>query len=85
MQKIIQSIIKRLKNPAFWTGLISLILLIFSSAGLNFNDMTTWNALWGAIITILSNPVSIVAIIGSLVGISADTSSKGFLDGTKDK
>lgn len=76
-----EAIIKRLKNPAFWTGLISLLLLIFSSAGLNFGEMTSWGALWEGVKAILSNPVSVVAVIGAIVGISADTSTKGFLDG----
>lgn len=83
MNTFLESTIKRLKNPAFWTGLISILLLIFSSAGLNFSDMTSWNALWEGVKAILSNPVSVVAVIGAMVGISADTSTKGFLDGNK--
>ncbi len=72
--------IARLKNPEFWTGLISLVLLIFSAAGIDFNTMTSWGALWEGVKAILSNPVSVVAVIGAIVGISANTQSKGFLD-----
>ena len=75
-----EKIKKRLYNPAFWTGVISLVLLIFSAAGLDFNQLTTWSALWEGVKTILSNPVSVIAVIGALVGVSADPSTKGFLD-----
>lgn len=81
MNTFLENTVKRLKNPAFWTGIISILLLIFSSAGLNFSDMTSWGELWKGILTIISNPVSVVAVIGAIVGISADTSTKGFLDG----
>lgn len=71
---------KRFYNPAFWTGVISIILLVFSSAGLNFNDFTSWGALWEGIKAVISNPVAILSIIGALAGVTADTSTKGFLD-----
>lgn len=76
-----EAIIKRLKNPAFWTGIISLIFLIFTSAGLDFQAMTTWELLGGALLSIVENPVKLIAVIGAIVGVAANTSSKGFLDG----
>lgn len=81
MGKIAESTLKRLKNPAFWTGIISLIFLIFTSAGLDFDKMTTWELLGGALLSIVENPVKLIAVIGSMVGVTANTSSKGFLDG----
>lgn len=71
---------KRFKNPAFWTGLVGIVILIFNSAGLNFNDFTTWGALWEGIKAILCNPVALLGVIGALAGVTVDTSTEGFLD-----
>ena len=67
----------KLKNPYFW---LSVFALIFSSAGIDFETLTSWQLLVQALVDILMNPVAIVAIITAFLGIWNDNSTKG-LDG----
>ena len=68
---------EKLKNPYFW---LSVFALIFSSAGIDFQTLTSWQLLAQAFMDILMNPVAIVAIITAFLGIWNDNSTKG-LDG----
>ena len=70
----------RLTNPATYVAIISLVTLIFSTANIPLENINTWGALYNAIVTILSNPYILFSIVGVLVGVGVDTSSKGFLD-----
>ena len=71
----------KLKNPYFW---LSLIALIFTAAGIEFEQLTSWGLLASALLSIVQNPVSIVAIITAFLGIWNDNSTKG-LDGLHTK
>ena len=64
----------KFKNPYFW---LSVIALIFSASGVEFETLTSWSLLGQALLGILNNPVSIVAIITALLGIYNDNSTKG--------
>jgi len=64
---------EKLKNPYFW---LSLIALIFA-AGIEFEQLTSWGLLFQAILDIVQNPVSIVAIITAFLGIWNDNSTNG--------
>lgn len=64
----------KFKNPYFW---LSVIALIFSASGVEFETLTSWNLLGQALLGILNNPVSIVAIITAFLGIYNDNSTKG--------
>lgn len=72
---------EKLKNPYFW---LSLVALIFSASGIDFNQLTSWSLLASALVSIVQNPVSIVAVITAFLGIWNDNSTKG-LDGFKNK
>lgn len=67
----------RLKNPYFWLGLGG---VIFSSAGVDFKTLTSWNLLANALLDILANPVAVVAVIAAIIGVFVDPSSKGLKD-----
>ena len=71
----------KLKNPYFW---LSLIALIFTAAGIEFEQLTSWGLMFQAVCDIIQNPVSIVAIITAFLGIWNDNSTKG-LDGLHTK
>lgn len=64
----------KFKNPYFW---LSVIALIFSASGVDFNQLTSWSLLGQALIGIVANPVSVVAVITALLGIWNDNSTKG--------
>ena len=59
----------KLRNPYFY---ISIIGLIFSAAGVDFNSLTNWYLLGKALLDIFSNPVSTLAVVTALVGIWND-------------
>ena len=71
----------KFKNPYFY---LSVIGLIFSASGIDFNTLTSWSLFWEAILSILNNPVSVLAVVMALIGIWNDNSTKG-LDGIKGK
>ena len=71
----------KLKNPYFY---LSVVGLIFSASGVDFNQLTSWNLFWQALLGIIENPVCVVAVITALLGIWNDNSTKG-LDGIKGK
>ena len=64
----------KFKNPYFW---LSVFALIFSASGVDFNQLTSWSLLAQALVGILNNPVSIVAVITAFLGIWNDNSTKG--------
>ena len=64
----------KFKNPWFWIGLVS---IIFGSAGVDMNTLTSWNALGQAVLGILQNPVAVMAVIGGILGVFNDNGSKG--------
>lgn len=72
MKKIFEN--PKFRNPIFWT---SLIAIIFASAGVDFNTLTSWNLLGEALLGILQNPVALVAVIVGMVGVFNDNSTKG--------
>lgn len=69
----------KLKNPYFW---LSIVGLLFASAGIDFNTLTSWQLLGEALLSILNNPVSVVAVLTALVGIWNNNDTPG-LDSIK--
>ena len=64
----------KFKNPYFW---LSIFGLIFASAGVDFNTLTSWQLLGEALLSIIANPVAIVAVITAALGVWNDNSTKG--------
>ena len=69
----------KLKNPYFW---LSIVGLLFASAGIDFNTLTSWQLLGEALLSILNNQVSVVAVLTALVGIWNNNDTPG-LDSIK--
>ena len=69
----------KLKNLYFW---LSIVGLLFASAGIDFQTLTSWQLLGEALISILNNPVSVVAVLTALVGIWNNNDTPG-LDSIK--
>lgn len=64
----------KFRNPYFW---LSMFALIFSASGIEFNTLTSWQLLGDALLSILNNPVSVVAVITAMLGIWNDNSTQG--------
>lgn len=67
----------RTKNYMFYIGLIG---IVFSAAGISFDELTSWSLFFQAIISILDNPVAIVSVVMAVLGVITDTSTRGFKD-----
>lgn len=65
----------KIRNPWFWIGLIS---VVFASAGIDFNSLTSWQLFGHALLSIFQNPVALMAVIGGVLGVFNDNGSKGF-------
>ena len=64
----------KFKNPWFWLGLVS---IIFGSAGVDVDTLTSWSALGQAVLGILQNPVAVMAVVGGILGVFNDNGTKG--------
>jgi hypothetical protein len=71
----------KFRNPYFYLGLVS---IFFAAAGIQFEDLTSWQLLLDALLSILENPVSILAVIGAMLSVWNDNSTSG-LDPIKPK
>lgn len=65
---------KKIKNPYF---VLSVVALIFSASGVDFNELTSWKLLGEALLGILNNPVSVVSVATAFLGIWNDNSTPG--------
>ena len=65
---------KKFKNPYF---VLSVVALIFSASGVDFNELTSWKLLGEALLGILNNPVSVVSVATAFLVIWNDNSTPG--------
>ena len=72
----------KFRNPYFW---LSVIALVFSASGVDFEQLTSWQLLGQALLSIANNPVSVVAVVTGLLGIWNDNSTQGLDNIKKDK
>lgn len=68
---------KRIKNVYFWLGLVG---IIFSAAGIDFNTLTSWKLLLDSVLSILNNPVAIMAVTMAIVGVFVDPTTPSLKD-----
>ena len=70
----------RIKNPYFWVGVIGVIL---TAMGINPEMLTSWGAVWEAIVNLLQNPFMIGSVIIALLGIFVDPTTAGISDSSQ--
>ena len=74
----------RFSNPTFIVQLIlSIFLPILAYFGLNWEDMTTWGAIFNVLIEAVKNPVVVVAVIISVYNSIIDPTTNGITDKNK--
>ena len=66
MKEKIINILKRFESKGTWVGIASILLLIITTAGVDINSLTSWSILWDSIVKIVSNPATLISIIGSI-------------------
>ena len=67
----------RFKNPWFWVGLIG---LFFTAIGVDPQTMTSWAALWQALVDFISSPFMIGSALVALLGQFIDPTTAGVGD-----
>lgn len=71
----------RSKNPIFWAQVgVALVSPILVGLGLQWDQLTTWQALGDALWRALQNPVIVVSVIGSLWACITDPTTEGWGD-----
>ena len=74
----------RAKNPVFWANLAAAVILpILAYMGLNWNDMTSWQALGNVFFQAVQNPVIVVSVVVSIWNLINDPTTKGLSDSEK--
>lgn len=71
----------RLNNPIWWKEILTAFFLpTLVSLGVNFSDITSWQALGEILITTISNPYLVVATVVSVWNACIDPTTKGIAD-----
>ncbi len=71
----------RFKNPLFWAQAATAVLSpILVGLGMQWEDMTSWAALWQALCAAVGNPVLLVAALASLWACVTDPTTAGLGD-----
>lgn len=67
----------RLKNPWFWVGVVSVAL---TAIGLDPSMFTSWDALYNAILDVLSNPFLLASTALAVLAVFIDPTTAGVQD-----
>ena len=64
----------RLKRWDFWASIVAALI---AASGIAVGDMTSWHAVAEAFLGIVTNPVTLVAVVVSIRGVIVDPTTKG--------
>jgi hypothetical protein len=79
IKNILKEIKERIVSPVFWLGVGSIVSIIFQTAGIKFEEMTSWEVLLDNIITIISNPYMVISILVAVFSfLNNPKNQKGF-------
>ena len=67
----------RVKNPYFWIGLGGVIL---TAMGISADMLTSWTAVWDALVNLVSNPFMLGSVVIAVLGVVLDPTTAGIGD-----
>ncbi len=67
----------RMKNPWFWVGMVGVII---TATGIDPQTFTSWAAVLDGVISVLLNPVQLVAVVLAALGVFVDPTTAGVED-----
>ena len=67
----------RLRNPWFWIGLVGTIL---TAMGVSPETFTSWDILWGSIVSLVRNPFMLGSVAVAILGVFVDPTTAGVGD-----
>ncbi len=69
-----------MKNPWFWVGIVGVII---TATGIDPRTFTSWPAVLDGVISVLLNPVQLVAVVLAVLGVFVDPTTAGVEDSAK--
>ena len=74
----------RFKNPVFWANLAAAVFLpMLAYLGVNWEDMTSWQAIGNVLLQAVQNPVIVVSVIVSVWNLLNDPTTTGLSDSSQ--
>ncbi len=74
----------RLKNPLWWVQMTGAVVLpVLAYFGLNWQDLTTWGAIWDLLVQSVQNPVVIISVLVSVFNAINDPTTSGMKDSNR--
>lgn len=71
----------RWKNPIWWAEIIAAVFApILAHAGMNWEQMNTWVAIWELLVNAVQNPVVVVAVLIAAFNACTDPTTPGVND-----
>lgn len=71
----------RFKNPVFWANIgLAIFLPILAQLGMKWEDITTWAAFGGVLLSAVKNPVIVFAVLASVWNALNDPTTAGLSD-----
>ena len=67
----------RIKRVDFWVAIAGAVV---AASGIAVGDMTSWHAVADAFMGIVTNPVTLVAVVVAIRGVIVDPTTKGASD-----
>ena len=67
----------RVKNPWFWVGLVGVIL---TAMGISAETLTSWQAVYDALLALVSNPFMLGSVFVAVLGVFVDPTTDGVTD-----
>jgi phi LC3 family holin len=67
----------RVKNPYFWIGLGGVIL---TAMGISADMLTSWAAVWDALVNLVGNPFMLGSVVIAVLGVILDPTTAGIGD-----
>ena len=70
----------RFKNPWFWVGICGTIL---AAMGVSPEMFTSWDAVWEAVVNMVSIPYMLVSVVLAVLGVFVDPTTAGVSDSSR--
>lgn len=74
----------RFKNPVFWANLAAAVFLpMLAYLGVNWEDMTSWQAIGNVLLQAAQSPVIVVSVLVSVWNLLNDPTTRGLSDSSQ--
>lgn len=71
---------RRIKRWDFWVAIAGAVI---AGSGIAVGDLTSWTAVGNALLGVVTNPVTLVAVIAAIHGVVIDPTTKGSGDSAR--